>query len=139
MNDEQKKGAFEKYMAGSPVKQLQDEVFPPEQNVEEGGDADFHISLTATASNQEQANRLFAKFSATALDVAHDSVSQMVSSHKFDNDDGFLEGEFYNETTMLKVYQALRDSQFSYQHSDHPADDIINALLNAGILFRERR
>lgn len=136
MNDEQKKDAFNKYMRGAePNLMVIDETFPPDPNVEGGGDAEFHVRLTATAANQEQANRLFAKFSATALDVAHDSATQMVSSHKFDDDDGFLEGEFYNEATMLKVYQAILAETSDTAHTD----SIINALLNAGILFRERR
>ena len=136
MNDEQKKGAFENYMKGAtPNLMILDEV-PPEKDGDGPGDAEFHISLTATASNQDQANRLFAKFSATALDVAHDSVSQMVSSHKFNDDDGFLEGEFYNEQTMLKVIGALEQVGIS---TDQDRNDVLNSLLNAGILFRERR
>jgi hypothetical protein len=131
MNDEQTKDAFKAYQ-GYPnvIEKL------PDEPAEGPGDDEFHISLTATATNQDQASRLFAKFSGMALDVAHDSVSQMVSSHKLSDDGGdFLEGEFYNERTLLKVLETI-----SANCLDHAqAESIVNDLLNAGVLFRERR
>lgn len=43
--------------------------------------------------------------------------------------------EFYDENTLNKVHHVLMGEGFS----DLSANKLVNALLNAGILFRERR
>lgn len=48
-----------------------------------------------------------------------------------------LPGEFFDEGTMNKVRDAIRKT--SLQPLDLEVDEIINALQNCGILFRERR
>lgn len=45
-----------------------------------------------------------------------------------------LELNHFDEATLFKVFSALRKSGLE----DHQADDAINEMQNAGILFRER-
>ena len=132
MGDEAKKDAFDAYQ-GRTMQTVNNDV-----PLEGGEEKEFHVSLTATAKDHEQAQRLFAKFSATALDVAHDSTSQMVSRHDFNDADEHEPGEFYNEGTMFKVQEALKTVGVMNLTYDE-IWDVINKLLNAGIMFRERR
>lgn len=44
--------------------------------------------------------------------------------------------EFHNDLTMRKAHEAIKRELPN--HDDQLATDIVNSLLNAGILFRER-
>lgn len=102
-----------------------------------GEEGEWIISLSVVASDLPQADRAFAKMSATGLDLSHDSVSQMVSKHKYDTDDSDTEeGEYFDDFTMIKVMRALDAAGINKYDIKM---DIVNQILNAGILFRERR
>lgn len=101
-----------------------------------GEEGEWITSLSIVCSDLGQADRAFAKLSATALDLSHDSVSQMVSKHKYDTDDDEEQGEdYHDDQTLVKVLKTLHEAGYSMDSGYH----IMNMLLNVGIVFRERR
>lgn len=100
-----------------------------------GEEGEWIVSLSVVTADLPQAERAFAKLSAIALDVSHDSVSQVVSKHMYDTDeDDQSTGEYFDEYTLVKVRKAMLDARVSMVQTD----EVINNLQNAGILFRER-
>lgn len=96
------------------------------------------ISLTVGTEGAEEWYRTFQDLSelATNLGAVHQYVSIASSAIEEDDEDDAAsnhdpEGLYYDEYTMIKVYKTLED------YTTRP-EDIINSLLNAGILFRER-
>jgi len=94
------------------------------------------ISLTVF-TDEDDGVLLFSRFSDIAIDIQPD-VKQ-VSVHSIDVDDepeceepDEIE-EFFDEGTLQKVYEAIR----SVAPTREDVTDIVNALQNAGILFRE--
>jgi len=102
-----------------------------------GEEGEWIVSLSIITGDLPQADRVFGKLSATALDVSHDSVSQMVSKHRYDTDEEEeAPGEYYDENTLFKIIEALERAGVSNGQAQM---DVIRELQNAGILFRERR
>lgn len=106
-----------------------------EHRLLEGEEPEYIVSMSAACQDRAQAERIFGKLSATALDVSHDSISQTVSKFPYNDRDEEPSGEYFDEYTLMKVRRALKDAEIS----DFRVDDAIRNLQNAGILFRERR
>lgn len=95
----------------------------------------FHISLSATVKDAEQHNRVYTELGTVQDQLAGEIPSVSLSSFDMTctGDDG---EEYFDDQTMFKVYDTIMGSL--PMNSAH-ARDIISALQNAGILFRERR
>lgn len=94
------------------------------------------ISLTVGTQEAEEWIRTFQEISelATNLGVAHHyvSVSSSVLDEQSEEPD---ENLVYDENTLQKVRTVLRQ----YGMTDELVTDVINEMLNIGLLFRERR
>lgn len=94
------------------------------------------VSLTVL-TDEDDGVLLFSRFSDIAIDIQPD-VNQ-VSVQSIDVDEApeseVVEEieEFHDEGTLQKVYEAIR----SVAPTREDVTDIVNALQNAGILFRE--
>lgn len=129
MNDDEKKRAvFETYQKGGGDSNLV--VLP-------GMPQRVLVSLTATGFKGVNSSGLFQSFSQTALDVSHIAESVIVSMYPdYDSDEEEeVREEYHDELTMHKVRHAI----LSVGLSEATVADVINALENAGILFRENR
>lgn len=95
----------------------------------------FHLMLTASIEDADEWSRTWEKFTEWSKEIGERVDSVHVSSHLA----GTIgeDEEFYNEYTMVKVYDAIKKS-YSPEPPDHLVQAIVNAMLNAGILFRER-
>lgn len=75
------------------------------------------------------------------LGETHDYVDVTVSVIGEDSSDEAncdREHLYYDENTLSKVRAALMDAAGPYGHGDQYVDDMLYAMQNAGILFRER-
>lgn len=86
-----------------------------------------YITLTVSTEDSEEADIIFEAVSATALQLAGLGMNVSVSSHR-------EEEERFDDKTMGKVRKIL----FERGLTGSDPDDAINAMQNAGILFRER-
>lgn len=95
------------------------------------------ISLILVTKPDDDGNLGFSRLSDLAIDL-QDQYAQ-VTVHSIDNS---IEDEaepceeleeFFDEGTLEKVYEAIR----SVAPTREDVTDIVNALQNAGILFRE--
>lgn len=103
---------------------------------DERGTGDFIVTLSIMAVSVEQADRIFSAQAALAMELSHDSISATVSKNSYDDDEPADESdEYFDEGTMFKVLKAITDQHFTHE----VAMEMITALQNAGILFRERR
>lgn len=99
-----------------------------------GDEGEWITTLSVVCADLGQADRAFAKLSATALDLSHDTVSQMVSKHTY-GDDEEDQGEFTEVVDgIFKVMMILKE---------HGIDatkgwEIVNEVHEAGIIFKER-
>ena len=97
------------------------------------------INLTAGATGAEDWQRLWDKFNEFTSEIRADEqpgyislTSTLVDESVVDAQDGDV---FYDEGTLLRVYEALRRIPMP----EKVAREAITAMQNAGILFRERR
>lgn len=102
---------------------------------DERGTGDFIVTLSIMAVSVEQADRIFSAQAALAMELSHDSISATVSKHSYDDEPTDESNEYFDEGTMFKVIKAITDQHFTHE----VAMEMITALQNAGILFRERR
>lgn len=95
------------------------------------------VNLSVGVIDPEEWTKVWEEINGVAKVLGKDRPSVSVSSHLMGETDELdtLEGETFNEGTHLKVFQALR----SLPMPERVATDAINAMQNAGILFRERR
>ena len=68
-----------------------------------GEEGEWIASLSIVCADLAQADRAFAKLSATALDLSHDSVSQMVSKHSYGDDEDYTSTSGENMKHILMV------------------------------------
>lgn len=94
-------------------------------------DCEFIVNLSATVENLDQANSVFGKFSATALDVSHETVSVMVSKNVYDDSEN---DETFTVDAVFKVMTILKEHGMEASR----AWEIIDELQKEGITFRER-
>lgn len=96
----------------------------------------FHLMLTASIDDADEWSRTWEKFTEWSKEIGERVDAVHVSSHLA----GTIgeDEEFYNEHTMVKVREALQGVLRSYDLELRLADPLINEMLNAGILFRER-
>lgn len=92
-------------------------------------------TLTIGVNNIDDRAQAFDILTRTARDVdamfPYISVTALESDADDEREDG---DEFFDEYTLFKVVHAMREAGLN----DQQAEDTINALQNAGILFRER-
>lgn len=97
------------------------------------------INLTAGAAGAEDWQRLWNKFNEFTSEIRADEEPGYLSLTSTLVDQGVVNGqdgdEFYDEGTLLRVYEALRRVPMP----ERAAREAITAMQNAGILFRERR
>lgn len=96
------------------------------------------VSLGVGTKDAEDFSQTFQDLSELArnLGVNHDYVNVTASGVKVDSDEEPSDEElYYDEDTLVKVREAV----FKACQSSFAVDEIVNNLLNAGILFRERR
>lgn len=92
------------------------------------------VTLTLVTKNEKDWSSAFSLLSTVAFDTA--GRFQQVSVNSYDNED-IVESEptTYTEDTMMKVHDSLRSSGLD----EDRITDIVTALQNAGLLFRERK
>lgn len=91
------------------------------------------LSLTALVESEEDRRAVFAKLGIVADGLEREVASVSLSCHRFGEE---IEGEEYiDEKTVLKVYDALVRVGLGVGESRLAID----AILDAGILFREKR
>jgi hypothetical protein len=93
------------------------------------------INLSVMVDNSEDWRDVFSEFTSVAGDLDKAYAGVTVTSYDLSSSPKDDSEEYYDEYTMLKVHKAITECAFT----DHTATDIISALQNAGILFRERR
>ena len=98
-----------------------------------GEEGEWIATLSIVASDLAQADRAFAKLSATALDLSHDSVSQMVSKHEYGNDSDD-EDEGFSVDAVFRVMTILKEHGLEAAK----AWEIIDELHKGNIIFKER-
>lgn len=109
---------------------LMEQMIIDEMN--EQGDSEFIVSLSATVETLEQANSVFDKLSATALDISHETVSVMVSKNVYDDSE---DDENFGVDAVFTTMMILKEHGLEAAR----AWDIIDELHKAGISLRERR
>jgi hypothetical protein len=122
--------AFKAYQTGAPVTNM----IVDEMTFNEG---QFIIALTTTVDGEENRDQVFDRFSRTALDVAHQSNGSSVSWNHYDDyhtEEEDREDLYYDEYTLVKVIKAINENGFT----EKTALELVTAMQNAGILFRER-
>jgi hypothetical protein len=102
---------------------------------------DRMISLSIGTVGAEEWMQVFQDISELARGLGSDRYVS-VSSTPIDDipeDPPETEDElYYDEFTLGKVRAALLEAAGPYGHSEMYVDDLIHAMQNAGILFRER-
>lgn len=95
----------------------------------------FHLVLSVTVENAEQHNRAYNEMGQVQDLLAGEVPSINLSSYDMTVDLPDTEKLYLDENTMFKVINVFD------RHGVYPAmtATIINDLLSAGILFRERR
>lgn len=97
----------------------------------EQGDSEFIVNLSATVETQDQADSVFGKLSATALDISHETVSVMVSKRVYNDSDA---EEDFSIDAVFKVMTILKENGLEAAR----AWEVIDEFHKAGIIFRER-
>lgn len=109
------------------------------------------VSLYVTPKDEAETEVIFHDLSGLAQALRASCSSVVVSSHNWTEDEDLAtdpEGELYHdEKTLVKVRRAIescfpKDVDFSPDvviNAKSASDVIINAILNEGILFREKR
>lgn len=90
------------------------------------------LSVTVATDDSEDWTRVWERLNEVAQELGSRHPSATVSSHLID--DNYTDEEYFDEYTMLKVMDALD----GVGYNEYSVRSIINALLEAGILFRER-
>lgn len=97
------------------------------------------ISLSIGTTDTEDYIRTFQDVSELACNMgdSHNyvNVTAYVVGAPNDDDDEMD----YDEETLYKVRKALIEAVAPYGHGDRYVDDLIHAMQNAGIYFREKR
>lgn len=102
---------------------------------------DRMISLTVGTVGVEQYLETFERMSSMTLDFAEGHGYVSLSAQEVDNEaepELPPENLHYDENTLVKVRNVLFEAVGPYGHGDSYVDDLMHALQNAGILFRER-
>lgn len=94
------------------------------------------VSLTVCAQDFPQRREAFGHLSRLAAEIEDQFEACNVSAYGFEDDglDRAPGDEYFDEYTLLKVVHALREAGIP----DQQAEDAINQMQNAGVLFRER-
>lgn len=96
------------------------------------------INLYVTTGTPEKWDEAFSKLTNLARSMGPDFPSVSVSSVDtsiLDDDSDVADDLYYDDNTLRKVYTALETIDLR----NIVIEDIVNAILNAGIVFRERR
>lgn len=101
------------------------------------------VSLSVGVEDVEDYVRTFQHISELAMNLGENHTYVSVSASVVGEPDGEpeeapSENLHYDEDTLVKVRQALTEAAGPYGHGEHYVDDLIHAMQNAGILFRER-
>lgn len=96
-----------------------------------GEEGEWIATLSIVTADLAQADRAFAKLSATALDLSHDSVSQMVSKHSYGDDS---DEENFTVDVIFKVMAVLKEHGVEAAR----AWEIIDELHKENVVFKER-
>lgn len=91
------------------------------------------ILLSVSTENEEQIRRIHAHLNTFSNEIVDHFPSVTVSAYE-EGEIAKEQDEYFDEYTMFKVYNAMREGGIT----DLGARELINALQNAGILFRER-
>lgn len=90
----------------------------------------YGVFLSAFTDDPEKHLELYKTIVAASQCLIEDNINVTVSGA-----DSLEESEYFDEYTLFKVVNAFREAGVP----DAKAEDVINTLQNAGILFRERR
>lgn len=100
------------------------------------------ISLSVGVATPEQWDHVHSRFVVMQKEWAQDHPGVTISSYLTDNEEDGVEeqSEYYDENTLNKAREAAESviRSFGLGGTDL-SGAIINEMLNAGILFRERR
>lgn len=93
------------------------------------------VTMSVSMDDMTDRHAAFRIISGLAAEIQHQFEAVNVSAYGTDHADGLEPGEIYfDEYTLFKVVHALHEAGIP----DKQAEDAINAMQNAGILFRER-
>jgi hypothetical protein len=106
------------------------------------GEMSHLVSLSVGVNSPEQWDHVHGRFVELQKEWGPDYSGVTVSSYLTDSEEDGVEEktEYYDENTLNKVKEALAGVLRSFD-LEHPQliDSFVNEMLNAGILFRERR